>query len=189
MTLILFNKPYQVMCQFTPEGDRQCLKDYIDDPTVYPAGRLDFDSEGLVVLTNNGKLQSRISHPKYKMPKTYYVQVDGQITDQAINALARGVQLKDSNTKPARAAHCEPPVWLWPRTPAVRYRKHIPTSWIQLSITEGRNRQVRRMTAAVGFPTLRLIRTNIGPWSLGNLAVGAWHSESEHSESEHNHSE
>jgi 23S rRNA pseudouridine2457 synthase len=174
MTTLLFNKPFRVQCQFSPEAGRQCLKDYIDVPQVYPAGRLDFDSEGLLILTDNGKLQSRLSHPKHKVKKTYTVQVDGEITDEAIEQLTKGLKLKDGMTKPALARKCSAPDWLWPRQPPVRFRQSIPTSWLTLTLSEGRNRQVRRMTAAVGFPTLRLIRTSIGPWSIANLAAGQW---------------
>jgi 23S rRNA pseudouridine2457 synthase len=149
------------------------LKSFFADDYIYPAGRLDFDSEGLLLLTDDGKLQHRISDPRHKMPKTYWVQVDGTITDAAMTQLRRGVQLKDGMTRPAQARHMEEPARLWPRNPPVRYRAAIPTSWLELTISEGRNRQVRRMTAAVGFPTLRLIRYQIGEWSLEGLAVGA----------------
>ncbi|MEP1216240.1 MAG: pseudouridine synthase [Marinobacter sp.] len=175
--LILFNKPYRVMCQFTDEkggmdGDRRAtLADWVSVPDVYPAGRLDFESEGLLLLTNNGQLQHQIASPQNKMPKTYWVQVEGEVSDKALQQLREGVELKDGKTRPAEAASMEPPD-LWPRNPPVRYREAIPTSWIRLVITEGRNRQVRRMTAAVGFPTLRLIRYGIGDWALDGLAPG-----------------
>lgn len=176
-TLILFNKPFRVMCQFTDEsGDtsgnrRATLADWISVPDVYPAGRLDFDSEGLLLLTGDGQLQHRIASPRQKMPKTYWVQVEGEITRKALDQLRGGVELKDGKTRPADVAPMEPPE-LWPRNPPVRYRESIPTSWIRMTITEGKNRQVRRMTAAVGFPTLRLVRYGIGDWTLDGLAPG-----------------
>lgn len=172
--LYAFNKPFGVLCQFSGEGDT--LANYITTKNIYPAGRLDKDSEGLLLLTDDGKLQHKISHPKFDKEKTYVVQVDGQITNDAIHQLCHGVKLKDGLTKPAKAAIIDEPDWIWPRTPAVRYRKDIPTSWIKLIITEGKNRQVRRMTAHVGFPTLRLIRTQIGDWSLNNLDSGNYES-------------
>lgn len=174
MALVLFNKPFRVLCQFTTQDGRPCLKDFIDRPNIYPAGRLDFDSEGLLVLTDDGRLQAKLSHPKHKVAKTYCVQVDGEITDEALSQLEQGVLLKDGPTKPARVRRCEQPDWLWPRTPPVRFRKNIPTSWFELTLREGRNRQVRRMTAAVGFPTLRLIRISVGAWHLSDLEVGQW---------------
>jgi len=170
--LILFNKPYGVICQFSPHEKHQSLAEYISVKDVYPAGRLDHDSEGLLLLTGNGKLQHKISDPKNKMKKTYWVQVDKAITDEAIEQLKKGVVLKDGKTKPAQARIILEPENLWARTPPVRFRKNIPTSWIELTIQEGRNRQVRRMTAAVGFPTLRLIRCKIGEWTLGALQPG-----------------
>lgn len=173
-TTILFNKPFNVLCQFTPKEGKATLADYIPVPDVYPAGRLDYDSEGLLVLTDDGRLQARIADPRHKLPKTYYAQVEGEITAEAIYQLQRGVELKDGRTRPAHAAAVAEPTWLWPRTPPIRYRAHIPTSWLELTITEGRNRQVRRMTAAVGFPTLRLIRTRIGNWQVEELANGQW---------------
>jgi len=172
--IILFNKPFRVLSQFTDDQGRACLKDFIDSPEFYPAGRLDFDSEGLLILTNNGKLQSQITQPRRKVWKTYCVQLDGQVTQAARDALVRGLALKDGMTQPAKARLCEAPDWLWDREPPVRYRKTVPTSWLSLSICEGRNRQVRRMCAAVGFPVLRLIRVSVGPWSLKSLEPGQW---------------
>jgi 23S rRNA pseudouridine2457 synthase len=172
----LFNKPFQVLCQFTDnstrETPRSTLKDFIALPNIYAAGRLDYDSEGLLVLTHEGRLNHVITDPKHKLLKTYFVQVDGAIDHQAIQKLRHGVRLKDGLTKPARAAACAEPSWIWPRNPPVRYRAKIPTSWLQLTLREGRNRQVRRMTAAVGFPTLRLIRYAIGDWNLDTLEPG-----------------
>ncbi len=172
--LILFNKPYGVLSQFTPEGRWRGLKDFIDIPGVYVAGRLDADSEGLLLLTNDGKLQARIADPRFKMEKTYWVQVEGLPDEAALEALRQGVQLNDGPTRPARARLLEPLPALWEREPPVRVRQSIPTAWIELGIREGRNRQVRRMTAAVGFPTLRLIRAAIGPYTLDDLAPGSW---------------
>jgi 23S rRNA pseudouridine2457 synthase len=169
--LILFNKPFNVLCQFSDSDGHETLAGYIDIPGVYPAGRLDSTSEGLVILTDDGTLQHRIAHPDRKLEKTYLVQVDGDIDDTAISALQKGVTLKDGLTRPATARKIEEPD-LWQRLPPVRYRAHIPTSWIELKIREGKNRQVRRMTAAVGFPTLRLVRSAIGPWQIGSLAPG-----------------
>ncbi|HQQ64390.1 MAG TPA: rRNA large subunit pseudouridine synthase E [Pseudomonadales bacterium] len=170
--LVLFNKPYGVLSQFTDDSGRMTLKPFFNDARIYPAGRLDFDSEGLLLLTDDGKLQQKISDPRFKMPKTYWVQVDGAITDEALQQLCKGVLLKDGMTRPATALQMDEPAQLWPRDPPVRYRASIPTSWIALTIKEGRNRQVRRMTAAVGFPTLRLIRASIGPWALDALQPG-----------------
>jgi len=170
--LIALNKPFGVICQFS--GDKNTLSDYIDIPKVYPVGRLDKDSEGLVILTDDGKLQNSIAHPKYNKIKTYIVQVEGEIDETASILLQNGVHLKDGNTKPAVVAIIPKPDWLWERTPPIRVRKNIPTSWIQISISEGKNRQVRRMTAHIGFPTLRLIRTRIDRWSLGNLSSGSY---------------
>lgn len=172
--LIRFNKPYGVLSQFTPEGRWRGLKDFIAIPDVYVAGRLDADSEGLLLLTNDGKLQARIADPRFKMEKIYWVQVEGIPDEAALAALRQGVQLNDGLTRPARASLMAPPPALWEREPPVRVRLAIPTAWIELAIKEGRNRQVRRMTAAVGFPTLRLIRTAIGPYTLDGLAPGTW---------------
>lgn len=171
--IILFNKPFRVLSQFTSEMGHETLADYIQIPNVYPAGRLDHDSEGLLILTDDGRLQHRISHPKHKLAKTYWAQVEGEISDTAIDGLQRGVILKDGLTRPATAKRINEPN-LWPRNPPVRYRAAIPTSWVELTITEGRNRQVRRMTAAVGFPTLRLIRVAVGDWRLDNLLPGQY---------------
>ena len=172
--LICFNKPYGVLSQFTAEGRWQGLKDFIDIPGVYVAGRLDADSEGLLLLTDDGKLQARIADPRFKMEKTYWVQVEGMPDEAALDALRCGVLLKDGITLPARARAMEAPPALWERAPPIRVRQALPTAWIELVIREGRNRQVRRMTAAVGLPTLRLIRTAVGPNSLDGLAPGAW---------------
>lgn len=170
--LIALNKPYGVLCQFTDPQGRATLADYVRQKDVYAAGRLDHDSEGLLLLTDDGALAHRLTDPRHKQAKTYLVQVDGAIDDAAIAALRRGVVLKDGPTLPAVAEHAAEPAWLWPRDPPVRFRKAIPTSWLRLTLREGRNRQVRRMTAAVGFPTLRLIRESIGPHRLDGLAPG-----------------
>jgi 23S rRNA pseudouridine2457 synthase len=167
--ILLFNKPYGVLSQFTDEDGRPTLADYIDVNRVYAAGRLDFDSEGLMLLTDDGYVQ----HELTGMDKRYWAQVDGAVTDDALARLTEGVMLKDGITKPAHATRLSEPT-LWERTPPIRYRKSVPTSWIELTIREGRNRQVRRMTAAVGFPTLRLVRAAIGPYQLGTLAPGTW---------------
>ena len=172
--VILLNKPYGVLCQFTGDGARPTLKDFVDVPHVYPAGRLDTDSEGLVVLTADGALQARISHPKNKLAKTYWVEVEGIPTDAQLERLARGVDVDGVPTRPASARAIIEPPGLWPRDPPIRVRKSIPTAWLELVISEGRNRQVRRMTAAVGLPTLRLVRWAVGPWTLEGLAPGAW---------------
>ncbi len=174
MTTLRFNKPFQVLTQFTDEGERETLADYINMPGIYAAGRLDRDSEGLLLLTNDGQLQNRISHPDHKLKKIYWVQVDGEITTEAIQQLCDGVKLKDGLTLPAHAEKMTEPPSLWLRNPPIRVRADIPTSWITLEISEGRNRQVRRMTAAVGFPTLRLIRYAIGPITLDKLASGEY---------------
>ena len=171
-TLLLFNKPFQVLCQFSDETGRATLADYIDLPGVYAAGRLDRDSEGLLLLTDDGRLQHRISDPRYKLPKRYLVQVEGEPADDALAALRRGVALKDGVSAKAQVEKATPPDSLWPRDPPVRFRAAIPTSWLWVTLTEGRNRQVRRMTAAVGYPTLRLIRTDIGKLSVWNLSPG-----------------
>jgi len=172
--LILFNKPYGVICQFTPEGDYQSLKDFISLPDFYPAGRLDADSEGLVLLTDDGKLQNRISDPKFKLPKTYWVQVEGRPDEIALNKLRQGVVLNDFKTQPAQAYLIDEPSNLWLRTPPIRFRKNIATTWMSLTLSEGKNRQVRRMTAAVLFPTLRLVRYAIGKYTLQGIALGEW---------------
>ena len=172
--LIIFNKPYGVVCQFSASGARPTLKDFIPIAEVYPAGRLNTDSEGLLLLTDDGRLQHRISDPRHKLRKTYWVQVEGVVTPEALAALARGVEIGGYLTKPAHAESAQEPAWLWPRQPAIRHRNNIPTSWLTLSISEGKNRQVRHMTAAVGYPTLRLIRYRIGGWDLDGIAPGSW---------------
>lgn len=172
-TTVLFNKPYNVLSQFTDGQGRATLKDYIDIPGVYAAGRLDRDSEGLLVLTSDGKLQHKLAHPSSKTSKTYWVQVEGQPDKAAINALQQGVELKDGLTQPAKVKIIEQPD-IWPRTPAVRFRKHIPTQWLSITISEGRNRQVRRMSAHVGHPTLRLIRYRIGSWTIDGIENGQY---------------
>lgn len=171
--VILFNKPYGVLCQFTDGQGRATLKDFIDVPGVYAAGRLDRDSEGLVVLTDDGKLQHRIAHPKAKMAKTYLVQVEREPDTAALAALQGGVALKDGLTKPAKVRRIDPPD-LWPRDPPVRFRKSVQDCWLEVTLREGRNRQLRRMTAHVGHPTLRLVRIAVGKWSLGDQALGEW---------------
>ncbi len=170
--LIAFNKPFGVLCQFSGEGPT--LAEHIGVPGVYPAGRLDKDSEGLLVLTDNGALQARISSPRFKQPKTYWVLVEREPGDEALQRLRSGMELKDGRTRPARVRRIDEPAALWPRDPPVRYRKNVEDVWLELTITEGRNRQVRRMTAAIGHPTLRLIRSRIGDWSLDGLPSGAW---------------
>ena len=176
MTLLLFNKPYDVLSQFTDRGSptkRATLSDFIDVPGVYPAGRLDRDSEGLLLLTDDGRLQARIADPRFKLAKTYLVQVEGEPAGDALDALRGGVTLKDGPTRPAEVERIDPPA-IWPRDPPIRFRANIADCWLRLTIREGRNRQVRRMTAAVGHPTLRLVRWQIGDWSLGDLAPGAY---------------
>lgn len=174
--LILFNKPYGVLSQFTDAGSdtaRATLSEFVQVPGVYPAGRLDRDSEGLLLLTDDGRLQARIADPRFKLPKTYLVQVEGEPDDASLSALRKGLLLKDGMTRPAEVERIDPPE-LWPRDPPVRFRKSVPDCWLQLTIREGRNRQVRRMTAAVGLPTLRLVRWRIGDWTLDGIAQGAW---------------
>lgn len=172
--LILFNKPYGVLSQFTPEGRWQGLKDYLPIPDVYAAGRLDADSEGLLILTDDGALQKRIADPAHKLAKTYWAQVEGEPSEAALAQLRKGVDLGDVVSRPARAWLMDEPAGLWPRNPPIRFRKAIPTRWLELTIAEGKNRQVRRMTAKVGYPTLRLIRWAIGDWNLNGLAPGEW---------------
>ena len=172
--LLLLNKPYGAICQFTPEGGRASLADFVAMPGVYPAGRLDADSEGLVLLTDDGRLQAAIADPRHKLPKAYWAQVEGTPSPEALRALERGVELRDGPTLPARARAIGEPAALWPREPPIRSRRHIPTAWIELELREGRNRQVRRMTAAVGLPTLRLVRHRVGPWNVEGLLPGQW---------------
>ena len=176
MPLILFNKPFQVLCQFSREDERATLADYLDVPNIYPAGRLDADSEGLMLLTDDGRLQHQIAHPDHKEAKTYLVQVDGIADHATLARLQAPLDLGDFTTKPCRAARIEEPEWLWPRNPPIRVRQDKPTSWIAITLEEGKNRQVRRMTAAVGLPTLRLVRSSIGPFSLAThpLMPGEW---------------
>jgi 23S rRNA pseudouridine2457 synthase len=175
--LILFNKPYGVLSQFTDKrsdsSPRPTLSAFVDVPGVYPAGRLDRDSEGLLLLTDDGRQQAKISSPKFRTEKTYLVQVEGQPGEDALSALRRGIDLKDGRTRPAKV-HQIPAPDLWPREPPVRFRKTVPDTWLEVTITEGRNRQVRRMTAQVGLPTLRLVRMRVGEWSLGDLQPGKW---------------
>jgi 23S rRNA pseudouridine2457 synthase len=173
-TSLLFNKPFQVLSQFSVSGDKRTLADYIDVPGVYPAGRLDYDSEGLMLLTADGALQARIANPRYRRIKSYLAQVEGLPDRQALQRLSAGVELKDGLTRPAGVDMIDEPAWLWPRTPPIRERRNIPTQWLRLDISEGRNRQVRRMTAAVGHPTLRLVRIAIGDWSIDDLAPGEY---------------
>lgn len=172
--VILLNKPYGVLCQFTASDGRQTLKDFLPIPGVYTAGRLDADSEGLVVLTGDGALQARISNPRHKMAKEYHVQVEGVPDEAALEQLQQGVDLGDFVTRPCEVARIDEPAYLWPRHPPIRYRAAIPTSWLRMRLREGKNRQVRRMTAKVGYPTLRLIRWSIGEWSLNGLQPGEW---------------
>ena len=172
--LLLLNKPYGVICQFTPSAPHQCLADYVSEKGVYPAGRLDTDSEGLLLLTDYGPLQARIADPQHKLPKTYWVQVEGAPDDAALEPLRQGVNLGDFTTQPAQVRIIDEPPALWPRNPPIRSRANIPTAWLEMVIREGKNRQVRRMTAKVGFPTLRLIRARIGDFSLTDLMPGQW---------------
>ena len=172
--VILLNKPHGVICQFSSSGNHPTLKDFVNVPGVYPAGRLDTDSEGLVVLTGDGALQHRISDPRHKLPKTYFAQVEGAPDDAALEPLRKGIRLSDFRALPAEARLVAEPDWLWPRVPPIRSRQAIPTAWLRLTLREGRNRQVRRMTAAAGFPTLRLIRFSVGSWTIEGLAPGSW---------------
>jgi 23S rRNA pseudouridine2457 synthase len=176
MPLILFNKPFQVLCQFTPQPGRESLADYLDIPNIYPAGRLDADSEGLMLLTDDGRLQHKIAHPDHKEAKTYLVQVEGIADTAALARLQAPLDLGDFVTKPCKAVRIAEPAWLWPRNPPIRERRDQPTSWLAITLTEGKNRQVRRMTAAVGLPTLRLVRASMGPFSLEThpLMPGEW---------------
>jgi 23S rRNA pseudouridine2457 synthase len=172
--LIAFNKPFDVLCQFTDGAGRRTLADFVTVKSVYPAGRLDYDSEGLVLLTDDGALQKRIADPRHRTKKTYLAQVERIPDDKALALLRRGVKLRDGMTAPADAQLVEEPDWLWPREPPIRYRRNIPSAWLEITLTEGRNRQVRRMTAAIGHPTLRLVRVSIGAWSLDGLRPGEW---------------
>ncbi|GAA4052651.1 pseudouridine synthase [Hymenobacter glaciei] len=174
MRYILLNKPYEVLTQFTDEHGRATLKDFVAVPGVYPVGRLDFDSEGLLLLTDDKQLQHRLSDPKFKVPKTYWAQVEGTVSEAALQQLRRGVQIKEGLTAPAEAAELPEPAHLWPRTPPIRYRASIPTGWLEIQISQGMNRQVRKMCAAVGLPCLRLVRAAIGPLGVGELQPGQW---------------
>jgi 23S rRNA pseudouridine2457 synthase len=174
MRYILLNKPYEVLTQFTDEHGRATLKDFVPVPDVYPVGRLDFDSEGLLLLTDDKQLQHRLSDPKFKVPKTYWAQVEGLVSEEALQQLRRGVQIKEGLTAPGEAAELPEPAHLWPRNPPIRYRASIPTSWLEIQISQGMNRQVRKMCAAVGLPCLRLVRAAIGPLGLGELQPGEW---------------
>ena len=179
MPLLLFNKPFQVLTAFAPADGRACIRDYLSAPGFHPAGRLDFDSEGLLLLTDRGSLQAKLSDPRWKVKKSYFVQVEGRPDEQALRQLRQGVALNDGLTLPAEVEVVTEPEWLWPRDPPIRFRQHIPTTWLRLCLHEGRNRQVRRMTAAVGHPTLRLIRWSVGPWTLQGLTPGQWRAASE----------
>ncbi|MEE9429328.1 MAG: pseudouridine synthase [Paracoccaceae bacterium] len=176
--IILFNKPFGVLSQFTdsslPANNRKTLSEFIDTPNVYAAGRLDKDSEGLLILTDDGRLQHKISDPKNKMSKFYYVQIEGQPSDDDLQKLRLGVLLKDGRTAPANVRMVSEPAWLWPRNPPIRYRKSVQDCWLEIVITEGKNRQIRRMTAAIGYPTLRLVRYRIGSWTIDGLENGKW---------------
>ncbi len=172
--LVLLNKPFRVLSQFSRHENKVTLADYVELPDIYPAGRLDFDSEGLLVLTDDGRLQARITHPSSKLPKTYLVQVEGLPGDEAIAGLQQGVVIGGRRTRPAGARLIQEPDWLWSREPPIRYRKTVPTTWMELVLREGQNRQVRRMTAAVGHPALRLVRQSVGPWTLAGLQPGEW---------------
>ena len=174
MPLVLLNKPFRVLCQFTDDQGRETLADFVDVPAVYAAGRLDRDSEGLLLLTDDGRLQSRISHPRFKLDKHYWVQVEGQPEERQLDALRTGVSLKDGSARALNAAIVDAPPGLWSRDPPIRVRQRIPTTWLDIVVDEGRNRMVRRMTAAAGLPTLRLIRHRIGPWCLDALEPGEW---------------
>ena len=174
MRYLLLNKPYEVLTQFTDEHGRATLKDFVPVPDVYPVGRLDFDSEGLLLLTDDKQLQHRLSDPRFKVPKIYWAQVEGLISEAALQQLRRGVQVKEGLTAPGEAAELPEPAGLWPRTPPIRYRASIPTSWLEIQISQGMNRQVRKMCAAVGLPCLRLVRAAIGPLGLGGLQPGEW---------------
>jgi 23S rRNA pseudouridine2457 synthase len=172
--VIIFNKPFRVLSQFRESGDKITLGSYFQNPALRVAGRLDYDSEGLLLLSDDGKLVQKITNPRFTLQKTYWAQVEGEPTTAALEQLRHGVKLKDGKTRPAKAKLIDEPTGLWPRNPPIRYRAAIPTAWLELTITEGRNRQVRRMTAAVNFPTLRLIRAHVGDWSLGQLKPGEW---------------
>jgi len=172
--IIIFNKPFRVLSQFRASGDKVTLSHYFDDPALRVAGRLDYDSEGLLLLTDSGPLVQKVAHPRFKMEKTYLAQVEGEPTEKALEQLRSGVGLKDGKTRPASIRQVDEPGYLWPRNPPIRFRAAIPARWLELTIREGRNRQVRRMTAAVGYPTLRLIRVRVGEWGLEGLSPGEW---------------